>query len=171
MILSIWRNLWSLFVGKKSTSSFTFSLRYWQDIVNKLYDPFLLEIWHFKESCNLIHQQHFRPQLENQNFSRNGSGDEISITRLVSTSDYFYEKIMTKIFKKSNNPKKKIAWKKGLSVFKYSNYLPPCQKSEKQYWATSENNAEQTAKTDWLTDRQWLFYRTLLGRGSKKMFF
>ena len=38
---------------------------------------FFLEILHFKDSCNLIGRQHFGPQLENQNFSRFGTSDEI----------------------------------------------------------------------------------------------
>ena len=37
MVLSIWRNLWPFSAGKKSTSSFTFSLRYCKDIVNMLF--------------------------------------------------------------------------------------------------------------------------------------
>ena len=34
MIIAIWRNLWRLSVGKRSSSSFTFSFRYYKDIVN-----------------------------------------------------------------------------------------------------------------------------------------
>ena len=41
MIRAIWRNLWRSFVGKRSSSSFTFSLRYYKDIVNLL----LLVLW------------------------------------------------------------------------------------------------------------------------------
>ena len=37
MIVSIWRNLWCLSSGKKSTSSFTFCLRYSIDIANLLF--------------------------------------------------------------------------------------------------------------------------------------
>ena len=37
MIIAIWRNLWRLSVGKRSSSSFTFSLRYYKDIVNLLF--------------------------------------------------------------------------------------------------------------------------------------
>ena len=37
MIVSIWRNLWCLSSGKKSTSSFTFCLRYCIDIANLLF--------------------------------------------------------------------------------------------------------------------------------------
>ena len=37
MVVSIWRNLWCLSSGKKSTSSFTFCLRYCIDIANLLF--------------------------------------------------------------------------------------------------------------------------------------
>ena len=37
MIVSIWRNLWRLSAGKKSTSPFTFSLRYCKDLANLLF--------------------------------------------------------------------------------------------------------------------------------------
>ena len=57
---------------------------------------FFLEILHFKESCNLIGWQHFGPQLENQNFARYEIGGEISTTLLVSTLNYFYEKLNEK---------------------------------------------------------------------------
>ena len=58
-------------------------------------------------------------------------GGEISTTILVSTLDYFHEKVMTKIFKKSKKPyfgailytfcpnlgKNEFWWKKGLCQF------------------------------------------------------
>ena len=59
-----------------------------------------------KESCDLNGQQHFGPQLENQNFVRYGIGAEISITILVFILDYFQEKLMIKFFQKS--PRKPI---------------------------------------------------------------
>ena len=37
MIVPICRNLWSLSVGKRSISSFKFSLRYYKDVVNLLF--------------------------------------------------------------------------------------------------------------------------------------
>ena len=37
MIASIWRNIWCVFAGKKSTLSFTFSLGYWKEIANLLF--------------------------------------------------------------------------------------------------------------------------------------
>ena len=68
---------------------------------------FFLEILHFKKSCNLIDQQHLDPSLENQNFARYGIHGEISITIIVFDLDYFQEKLMTKLFKKS---KKNLYW-------------------------------------------------------------
>ena len=41
MIVSIWKNLSSLYLGKKSTSSFMFSLRYCKDIAKLLF----MELW------------------------------------------------------------------------------------------------------------------------------
>ena len=40
MIVSLWRNLWCLTVGKKSTSSFTLSLRICKDIADLLFWEF-----------------------------------------------------------------------------------------------------------------------------------
>ena len=67
---------------------------------------------------------------------------------------------MTTFLKKSKNPifgpfclkfgKNEFSWKKVLSVFKYSNYLPSCQKFEKtneqflRKIAISKKNAERT---------------------------
>ena len=43
--------------------------------------------------------------------------------------------------------------KRSLSVFKYSNYRPSCQKSEKNEWAIPEKNAELVdGQTDIRTD-------------------
>ena len=57
---------------------------------------FFLEISHFTEPCNFIGWQHLAPKLETQSFARYGVGVEISIKILVSTLDYFQEKLMTK---------------------------------------------------------------------------
>ena len=65
---------------------------------------FFLEILQFKESFNLIAQQHFGSILENQNFARYEIGDEISITISIFILDYFYEKLITKFFKKCQKP-------------------------------------------------------------------
>ena len=52
MIVSIWKNLWkiwkiwrSLSAAKKSTSSFTFSLRYWKDIANFFIFGYFEQAW------------------------------------------------------------------------------------------------------------------------------
>ena len=106
---------------------------------------FLLEILHFKEPCNLIGWQHFGLKLENQNFARYGIGGEISRTILVFIIYHFQEKLMTNFFKRSkktycgvilgpfcpNLQKNEFSWKIGLSVFKYFNDLPSCQKPKK----------------------------------------
>ena len=65
---------------------------------------FFQEILHFKESCNLIGQQYFGPQLENHNFARYGIAGEISITISVFILDYYQEKLTTKLFKKPQKP-------------------------------------------------------------------
>ena len=64
---------------------------------------FFHQILHFKESCNLIGQQHFGLKLENQDFARYGIGSKISITTLVFIFDYFQEKLTTNF---SKNQKK-----------------------------------------------------------------
>ena len=62
---------------------------------------FFIETLHFKESYNLIGQQHLGPLHESQNFGRYGTGGEMSITILVFNLDYFQEKLMKFFFKKS----------------------------------------------------------------------
>ena len=52
-----------------------------------------LEMLHFKESWNLIGQQHFGSKLKNQNFPRFRIGGETPITILVFTV-YFQEKLI-----------------------------------------------------------------------------
>ena len=88
---------------------------------------FFPEILHFKESCNLIVQQHFDQQLQNQSFARYGTDEETSITILVFILDYFQEKLMANFFKKSKKiyfgailgpfcpslGKNEFSWKKG----------------------------------------------------------
>ena len=49
---------------------------------------FFLDILQFKESCNLMGQQHFCPSLKSHNFVRSGIGGEISITILVFILDF-----------------------------------------------------------------------------------
>ena len=67
----------------------------------------LLGILHFKESCNLIGEQHFNPKLKNQNSVKYEIGSEISITILVFILDYFQEKLMPEFFK---TPEKKYIY-------------------------------------------------------------
>ena len=45
MMVPIWRNLWYLSAGEKSTLSFTFSLRYCEDIVKACYFRYLGHAW------------------------------------------------------------------------------------------------------------------------------
>ena len=113
--------------------------------------------------------QHLGTYLETQNFARYGVGFEISIKILVFALDYFQEKLMTKFLKKSKKPyfgvKKgwKIFLEKRLSVFKYSNYLPSSQKSEKTNMPFLRKilNWGMDGHTDLRTDRQTWFCRTL----------
>ena len=82
---------------------------------------------------------------------------------------------MTKFFKKSKKPylgtilspfssnlcKMNFPEKRVLSVSRYSNYLPSCQKSVKDYRAISNKNAKlRDGQTDRWTDRQQWFSRT-----------
>ena len=83
-----------------------------------------------------------------KNFARYGSGGEMSITILAFILDYFQEKVMPKFFKKAKKTlgailgpfwalffkfgkKMNFSEKRAPSVFRYSNYLPSCKKSEK----------------------------------------
>ena len=136
---------------------------------------FFLEILHFKELCNFIGWQHLGPWLEIQSFARYGVGVEISIKILVFTLDYFQEKLMTKFFKKSKKPYFGAMWRfwpflKKDSVFKYSNYLPLCQKLEKTNmpflskmlnWRMGWMNIQTEGQTD-----NHDFVGTSVGRGS-----
>ena len=144
---------------------------------------FFLEISHFTEPCNFIGWQHLAPKLETQSFARYGVGVEISIKILVFTLDYFQEKLMTKFFKKSKKPfwghvailafcaqiwaKMNFVGKTDLSVFKYSNYLSSCQKSEKTNmpFLGKMLNWRMNGQTDRRTERQLWFCRTLCRTG------
>ena len=94
---------------------------------------FFLEILQFKESCNLIGWQDFEFSKKKKN------------NLFWGRFGHFCP----------NMVKNKFPWKNALSVFRYSNYLPSCQKSEKKHWAISEKNAELTdGQTDRRIDRQ-----------------
>ena len=87
---------------------------------------FFLEILCFNECCNLIGCHNSRARI-----LPDVALLVISTTILVSISDYFQEKLMTKFFKESNKPylgailgpfypnlsKNEFSWKKGLSQF------------------------------------------------------
>ena len=65
--------------------------------------------------------------------------------------------------KKSIWAKKNFFWKMAFSLFKYSNYLPPCQKLKKSYWKIPERNA------NWGMDRPHRqYYQSSVCHGSKK---
>ena len=87
------------------------------------------------------------------------------------TNDRFFQKIQKILFRghfwhflPKFGQENFFLEKRALSVFRYSNSLPLCQKSEKNNWAISEENAELM---DGRTDRQRWFYRTLHRTGSK----
>ena len=85
---------------------------------------FFLEILHFKESLDLISQQHFGPKLENQNFARYRIGGKISIIILLLILNYFQAKLIKKFFKKFKKSYfgailgiNNFLWKKALCQF------------------------------------------------------
>ena len=106
--------------------------------------PFFLEILHFKECFNFIVWQQFR---------------KLYFGAILG--------LFSQIWTKLNFP-----GKKGLSVFRYFNYLPSCKKSKKT------NDPFQREMPTWRTDgqtdrrreRQWWFYMTLCRTGLQKLF-
>ena len=90
---------------------------------------FFLWILHFKESCSLISQQNFDPQLENQNFASHGIGGEISIAIF-----WIFQKTLFWGHFEPFLPKfgeiRILLEKRTLSVFKCSNYLTSWKKLE-----------------------------------------
>ena len=142
--------IWHLSAGKKSTSSFTFSLsyfllqRYCKLVMHTRSDTIsLLKIFVFicrHQKINFIPHaflkigwQHFGQQIENQNFVKYGIGAEISTTILAFILDYFQEKRFRFLINFLKSSKKILVkngqkWffmeKRPLPVFKYSNYLP-----------------------------------------------
>ena len=117
---------------------------------------FFLEILHFKESCNLIGWQHW----------------ELQLSLIWDWWWLFPRKTEDKIFLKiqkepilalfyPNLGKNEFSWKKELSDFRYSNYLPLCQKFLRK-------KLNENWRTDRLTDRQRWFYRTLRKIGVQK---
>ena len=117
MVVSVWGNIRHLSAGKKSTSSFTFSLsyfllqRYCKLVLGTLDMPgYAHPKWYYQfienfcvylqaQKINFIPHaflkigwQHFGQQIENQNFVKYGIGAEISTTILAFILDYFQEK-------------------------------------------------------------------------------
>ena len=98
--------------------------------------------------------------------------------------NYFQKKLMTKFFKKSRKhylgvilgpffqfgQKWVFLGKWTLSVFKHSNYLPSCEKSEKDKkpFLRIMPNWQTDGRTDRRTDRQRWFYRTIHWTGVQK---
>ena len=104
--------------------------------------------------------------------------DIVLVTILVFILDYFQEKLMTKIFRKSKTlfwghfgsfmPKfgqNEFSCKNGLSVLKCSNYLPLYQQSQNSMshsWEKCQANGWTNRWTNRQTDRQTdRIYRTL----------
>ena len=126
---------------------------------------FFLEILHFKESCNLIGQCHFGPSFKNQNFGRHLSKNK--------NKNYFGAILGPLCPDLSKN---EFSWNKGLSVFKYYNYLSPSKKSEKanDLWKKWKKKW-QTEKNTKLIDRQrntdrrcWLYRTSAIRQESNK---
>ena len=64
--VSIWRNLWCLSAGKKSASSFMFSLRHCKDIANLLF--WVLTVWLCKPKCYYQLAENFHIYKQKTNF-------------------------------------------------------------------------------------------------------
>ena len=119
MIITIWKNLWRLSVGKRSSSSFTFSLRYYKDIVNLLF----WALWAFMATQSQSHTINlqktlvficrqkiyftlppaFRLITQEPEFCQIWDCGGIS-TVSVFILDIFQKKRTTKFFKKSQKP-------------------------------------------------------------------
>ena len=132
---------------------------------------FFLEILHFKKSCNLIGWQHFGP------LPVMGLVVKYHFRLFPRNNDKIFQKIQKTLFwapfaqiwAQMNFP-----GKSALSVSRYSNYLPSCQKSD-NYWDISVKNVELSnwrtdGRTDGQTDRQTNgdFIEPSVGRGSNK---
>ena len=135
---------------------------------------FFLEILHFKKSCNLIGWQHFGP------LPVMGLVVKYHFRLFPRNNDKIFQKIQKPYFGLLL-PKSGHKWifpEKVLSVSRYSNYLPSCQKSD-NYWDISVKNVELSncrtdeltdGRTDGRTDRQMNgdFIEPSVGRGSNK---
>ena len=129
----------------------------------------------------MIGQQYFGPYLKNQNFAWYGIDAKRSIS-IVFILDYFQESLKTKFFKKSKKKtyfgaiyifsqiwaKMIFFWRKGLSVFKYSNNPPSCKKSGKcnRPFLIKMPNWQMGIQNRW-TDKKCYFTGPSVGQGSK----
>ena len=114
MIVWILKNLWCSCAGEKSTSYFTFSLRYCKVIANLLFWDFghawLCTPKRILSTCRKLWLANSILALNSlANFARYGIGGEIWITILVSILD-FQEQLITKVFKKSKKPYFGVIW-------------------------------------------------------------
>ena len=162
------KKLWCLPSCKKSYSSLTYILKYCKDIENFLFwvlwvfwiyvwpcPPkaiylqtqnhrdlsIFLQILHFKESCNLIGQEHFGQYIQNKNFARHWSWDGKSRIKKKNYFALFLGKTNDKIFKNTKYPifrsfcsnlgKNELSTKIGLRPFLASIVLISCKKLEK----------------------------------------
>ena len=221
MIVSIWRN--RLSADKKSTSSFTFSLRYCKDTVNLffwviwaclathtqsdnkyLWKTFVL-IWRQKINfiphafleilqrycnfsfwilwvCLITHTQNesinfdvYPYAINKRHHSLLSWDNNISFYfRLFprNTNDKIFQKIKPKnlfwghfgLFLHKFDQKWIFLAKRTLSVFKCSNYLPSCQKSEK----TNEQFLRKTPNRQRERQTNGYFIRPTVGRESDR---
>ena len=151
IIKSTCTRLWCLSVCKKQTSSFILFLRYyilknpaiWLAV--PIWGLEFCQIWDWWWNINSNISFHFRL------FPR-------------KTNDKIFQKIPKSILLVPFWAKQNFLEKRALSVFRYSNYLPSCQKSEK----TNEQFCGKTV--NWWADRQTSncdFIGPSVGRGSK----
>ena len=125
---------------------------------------FFLEVLHFKEPCNLIDQPAFwtitrEPEIcQIWDWWWNINNNNSFRFKLFpgKTNDKIFQTIQKKLYFGAilgpfypNIGKNKFLWeKRTLSVFKYSNYLPWCKRSEKT------NDPFMRKIPNWRTDRQ-----------------
>ena len=151
MIVAIWRKFSRLPAGRKSASSFRFSMKCCRDMQTSYFEYLGHDWLHLplKKKKQMIVSTCRRLRclficMPKINFINHffgigyGIGDEIIII-LVFILDYFQENLMKKNFQKSKKNILGPFWtllgiflgKRELSVFKYSICLPSYQKSEK----------------------------------------
>ena len=117
---------------------------------------FFLKILNFKQSCNFIGWQHFDSK------TRILPDGEISTIILVPILDYFQEKLMTKLMKKTYfGPffaqiwaNKKFLGKKVSVSFKIFQVSTTLAKNQKKLMSHSWEKCRTDGRTDGRTDRQ-----------------